>query len=267
MEVTQNQNLRLVSETMTLLLRVQLLSAERTDRQRALEGSRHNIQQKIQEREKDLKLLQQEVKAMTRSADETVEDSQKIFTQMISLLEQRRRDVEQQVRSKQEAELLLSEGNRGAALGGRQDYPEHPDRFSYWQQVLSGQGLTGRCYWEVEWSGPGLAYVSAAYRSIGRTGTSNQSRFGFNACSWALSYYNHRYNLWADKVHTAVPGPRCSRVGVYLDHGAGVLAFYSVSAEQTMTLIHRVQTRFTQPLHPGLWLCLHGTTARFCQPD
>ncbi|KAM3599598.1 uncharacterized protein V6R79_008304 [Siganus canaliculatus] len=79
-------------------------AAERTARQRELEGSRTNIQQRIQDRQKELKLLQQEVEDISRSADKTVEDSQKIFTQMIRLLKKRRRAVEQQVRSQQEAE-------------------------------------------------------------------------------------------------------------------------------------------------------------------
>ena len=34
-------------------------AAERTERQRELEGSRHDIQQRIQDKEKDLKVLQQ----------------------------------------------------------------------------------------------------------------------------------------------------------------------------------------------------------------
>ena len=40
-----------------------------------------------------------------------------------------------------------------------------------------------------------------------------------------------------------------SRIGVYVDHRAGTLAFYSVS--DTMTLLHRVQTTFTHTLYPG----------------
>ncbi len=40
-----------------------------------------------------------------------------------------------------------------------------------------------------------------------------------------------------------------SRIGVFVDHSAGTLSFYSVS--DTMSLIHTVQTTFTQPLYPG----------------
>ncbi|XP_030250502.1 tripartite motif-containing protein 16-like, partial [Sparus aurata] len=79
-------------------------AAERTERQRELEGSRHNIQQRIQDREEDVKLLQQEVEAINGSADKAVEHSEKIFTQLIRLMEERRSDVKQQVRSQQETE-------------------------------------------------------------------------------------------------------------------------------------------------------------------
>uniref|UniRef100_A0A3Q3FN36 RING-type domain-containing protein n=1 Tax=Labrus bergylta TaxID=56723 RepID=A0A3Q3FN36_9LABR len=46
-------------------------AAERSERQRELEVSRQNIQQRIQDREKDVKLLQ-EVEAINGSADKTV---------------------------------------------------------------------------------------------------------------------------------------------------------------------------------------------------
>uniref|UniRef100_A0A8C2ZWR2 E3 ubiquitin/ISG15 ligase TRIM25-like n=1 Tax=Cyclopterus lumpus TaxID=8103 RepID=A0A8C2ZWR2_CYCLU len=80
-------------------------AAERTERQRELEGSRLNIQQRIQDREKDLKLLHQEVEAINLSADKTVEDSEKIFTELIRLMENRSSDVKQQVRSQQRTEV------------------------------------------------------------------------------------------------------------------------------------------------------------------
>ncbi|XP_042339431.1 tripartite motif-containing protein 29-like, partial [Plectropomus leopardus] len=79
-------------------------AAERTERQKELEVSRQNIQQRIQDREKDVKQLQQEVEAINRSADKAVEDSEKIFTELIRLMEKRSSDVKQQVRSQQKSE-------------------------------------------------------------------------------------------------------------------------------------------------------------------
>ncbi|KAK7895578.1 hypothetical protein WMY93_020903 [Mugilogobius chulae] len=54
-------------------------------------------------------------------------------------------------------------------------------------------------------------------------------------------------------VQSQVSGPVSSRIGVYLDHSAGVLSFYSVS-ESTMSLLHREQTTFTKPLYTGVYI-------------
>ncbi|XP_070774684.1 tripartite motif-containing protein 16-like protein [Enoplosus armatus] len=357
-----------------------------------LELSRQNIQQRIQDREKDVKLLQQEVEAINRSADKAVEDSEKIFTELIRLIQKRSSDVKQQVRSKQETEvsrvkelqeklqqevtelkrkdaelkqlshtedhnhflhnypslsrlsestdsssinirplsffedvtaalsevrdqlqdvlretwtnislrvteedvllpqpepktraeflkysreitldpntahkqLLLPKGNSKATLiSEQQSYSSHQDRFTAWFQVLSRESLTGRCYWEVEWSGTGV-YVAVAYKSISRAGGSDECRFGHNDKSWTLDCHKNNYTFFYNSVQTPVSGPRSSRVGVYLDHSAGILSFYSIS--ETMTLLHRVQTTFTQPLYAGLRLySLYGNTAEFCK--
>ncbi|XP_067469024.1 tripartite motif-containing protein 16-like [Thunnus thynnus] len=80
-------------------------AAERTERQRELEVSRQQIQQRIQDREKDVKLLRRELKAVSRSADKAVEDSEKIFTELIHLIQKRSSDVKQQIRSQQETEV------------------------------------------------------------------------------------------------------------------------------------------------------------------
>ncbi|XP_074503267.1 tripartite motif-containing protein 16-like isoform X2 [Sebastes fasciatus] len=365
-------------------------AAERTERQRELEVSRLNIQQRIQDREKDVKLLQQEVEAVNRSADKAVEDSEKIFTELIRLMEKRSCDVKQQVRSQQKSEvsrvkelqekleqeitelkrrdaemkllshtedhnqfllnypslsplsestssinirplsyfedvtaavsevrdklqdvlrekwtnvsqtvtevdvllsqpepktragflqysreitldpntaytqLLLSEGNRKATfMKQHQSYSSHPDRFTgCCGQVLSRESLTGRCYWEVEWRGTGV-YVAVTYKSISRAGWCDECYFGYNDKSWALDCYQNSYSFWYNKVQTPVSGPQSSRVGVYLDHSAGILSFYSVS--ETMTLLHRVQTTFTEPLYAGLCLYRYDVTAELCK--
>ncbi|XP_073322147.1 tripartite motif-containing protein 16-like [Pagrus major] len=365
-------------------------AAERTERQRELEGSRQNIQQRIQDREEDVKVLQQEVEAINGSADKAAEHSEKIFTQLIRLMEKRRSDVKQQVRSQQETEvsrvkelqekleqeitelkrkdaelkklshtedhnqflhnypslsalsesthsssinirplkyfedvtaavsevrdklqdvlretwtnisltvtqvdvllsnpqpenmtradflrysreitldpntahirLLLSEGNRKATYTGQQQsYSRHPDRFTVWPQVLSRESLTGRCYWEVKRRGE--VRVAVAYKNISRAGSSDDCLFGYNDKSWRLYCSTNSYNFYHNKIKTPVSGPVSSRVGVYLDHSAGILSFYSVS--ETITLLHRVQTTFTQPLYAGLYV--YGDSAEFCQ--
>ncbi|XP_060936424.1 E3 ubiquitin/ISG15 ligase TRIM25-like, partial [Limanda limanda] len=80
-------------------------AAERTERQRELGLRRQTIQQRVQDTEKDVKLLQQEEEAVNGSADKAVEDSEEIFTELIPLLEKRSSDVEQQIRSQQETEV------------------------------------------------------------------------------------------------------------------------------------------------------------------
>ncbi|XP_035987168.1 tripartite motif-containing protein 16 [Fundulus heteroclitus] len=365
-------------------------AAERTERQRELEVRRENIQQRIQDREKDVKLLQQELEAIKHSADKTVEDSEKIFTQLIRLIQKRSSDVKQQIRSQQETEgsrvkelqekleqeitelkrkdaelkqlsdtedhnqflhnypslsalsesthsssikirplsyfedvtaavselrdqlqdilsdksktfspsiievdpvikkepksradflehsctitldpntahtqLVLSEGNRRVTLVSQpQSYSSHPDRFTGCCQILSRESLTGRCYWEVEWRGRG-GFVAVSYKNINRTGGGSECAFGHNNKSWALDCYQNRYTFFHKKIKTPISGPGSSRVGVYLDHRAGILSFYSVS--ETMTLLHRVQTTFTQPLHAGVWIYYSKDTAEFCK--
>ncbi|XP_061587391.1 tripartite motif-containing protein 16-like [Cololabis saira] len=368
-------------------------AAERTERQRKMEVSRQQIQQKIQDREKDVKLLQQEVEAINQSADKTVEDSEEIFTELISLLQKRSSDVKQQIRSQQETEvrrvrelqeklqqeitdlkrrdaemkqlsdtedqnqflhnylslsplsesthfssisirplsyfkdvtaavsevrgqlqdilrdmwtnisltitdvdvllsdsqsetksragflkysceitldpntvntqLLLSEENRKVTLMDQhQSYSSHPDRFINVHQVLSRESLTGRHYWEVE-KKENVVDIAVAYKNITRSGKWKESGFGFNDKSWSLCCDSASYELCYNGIRTSISGPQTSRIGVYLDHRAGVLSFYSVS--ETMTLLHRVQTTFTQPLYTGVWINYPGASAEFCK--
>ncbi|KAM9811150.1 tripartite motif-containing protein 16-like [Neosynchiropus ocellatus] len=154
------------------------------------------------------------------------------------------------------SELLLSDGNRKVTyMGEDQSPPHHPDRFTdrYHHQVLSKEPLTGRCYWEVEWTG--RVNVTVSYKDIGRSG--EESLFGFNDKSWSLLCRNSGCFFTHDKVTTEVSNVRPSRLGVYLDHSAGLLSFYSVF--DAMTPIHRVQTTFTQPLHAGVYVGLSST--------
>ncbi|XP_044043595.1 neoverrucotoxin subunit alpha-like [Siniperca chuatsi] len=63
--------------------------------------------------------------------------------------------------------IKLSDDNRKAThVEEDQPYPDHPDRFVCWSQLLCRNGLTGRCYWEVEWRG--WVVISVSYRGISR---------------------------------------------------------------------------------------------------
>lgn len=65
-------------------------------------------------------------------------------------------------------EVSLTDGNRAASRTDEpQPYPDHPDRFDSWVQVLCCEGLVGRRYWEVEWDGQQVA-LGIAYNSVQR---------------------------------------------------------------------------------------------------
>ncbi|XP_057187523.1 NACHT, LRR and PYD domains-containing protein 12-like isoform X1 [Triplophysa rosa] len=147
--------------------------------------------------------------------------------------------------------LLLSDGYKKVTHVEEQSYPDHPDRFENYEQVLCRESLTGRCYWEAEWSG--WADISVTYKRIGRKGRSDDCNFGLNDKSWNLSCIYGRFTAWHNKssVDIRAPSPPSNRVGVYVDRPAGALSFYSVSDTHTLTHLHTFNTTFTQPLHAG----------------
>ncbi|XP_049415876.1 tripartite motif-containing protein 16-like [Epinephelus fuscoguttatus] len=362
-------------------------AAERTERQKELRVSRQKIHQRIQNREKDVTVLQQEVEAINHSADKAVRDSEKIFTDLIRLIEKRSSDVKQHIRSQQKtkvrqvkelqeklqqeitdlrrkdteleklshtedhtqflqsypslshltdskdssrinirpvrhfedvtaavseardklqdfvsdvwtkisltktevdvllaqpqpktrAEFLqysrqitldpntagssleLSEGNRRATVTPFHLKKQNSQSNVYSLQVLSRESLTGRCYWEVEWSGH---RVSVAVTSAHMREPLYETRFENNDTSWAVYCLDGFYEFRHNSIITPISGPQSSRVGVYLDHPAGIVSFYSVS--DTMTLLHRVQTTFTQPLCAGLGVYHYHSSAELC---
>ncbi|GAA6072789.1 tripartite motif-containing protein 16-like, partial [Tachysurus ichikawai] len=158
--------------------------------------------------------------------------------------------------------LVLSEKNRAVSSSERkQRYPFHPERFDCYSQVLCKETVCGRCYWEVEWSSEGCVEISVSYKNIRRKGQGNECVFGLNKQSWSLECSSSSLSFYHNNIKTEFGVPSPSRIGVYVDHSAGTLSFYSVS--DTMKLLHRVHTTFTQPLYAGFWLPCYGSTVRF----
>ncbi|XP_029380540.1 NLR family CARD domain-containing protein 3-like [Echeneis naucrates] len=150
--------------------------------------------------------------------------------------------------------LQLSDNNRKVTrVAEYQSYPDHPDRFNNCPQLLCRNGLTGRCYWEVEWSG--LVYISVSYRGIRRKGYSADCVFGRNDQSWSLICSDDGYAVCHNNRETPLSSSSSSdsvpnRVAVYVDCPAGSLSFYRVSSDSLIHL-HTFNTTFTEPLYPG----------------
>ncbi|KAM9469658.1 tripartite motif-containing protein 16-like [Clarias gariepinus] len=145
-------------------------------------------------------------------------------------------------------QLILSERSRAVTrVKEAQQYCQHPERFDSSLQVLCRESVCGRCYWEVEYKGMGVD-VSVSYKNISRKGEGDECVFGRNSHSWNLQCYLKSLSFWHDntEIKLTVSQGSLFSIGVYVDHSAGTLSFYSVS--DTMSLLHSVHTTFTQPL-------------------
>ncbi|XP_036416726.1 tripartite motif-containing protein 16-like isoform X2 [Colossoma macropomum] len=361
-------------------------AAERTQKQRELEEMQREVQQRIQEKQKKLQELEQAVNTLKRCAQTAVEDTERIWTELICSIEKKRSELTELIRAQEEAELSAAEehsekleqeiadlkrrnteleqlsltedhihflqsfqslsvssgsedsssisvhhhlsfdGVRSALSDLKerleefcreefrkippqaaaaplslsepksredflqyfcqltlnpktahhqlilsekkkvvkwshvvQSYSDHPERFDRRSQVLSVESLSGRCYWEVERSGP--VKISVSYKKIRRKGEGNKCVFGRNDRSWSLFCSSSLLSFWHNNIKTALPGDASSTIGVYVDHNAGILSFYSIS--DTMTLLHTVHSTFTQPLYAGFWVS-GGSSVRLC---
>uniref|UniRef100_A0A669E5Y1 B30.2/SPRY domain-containing protein n=1 Tax=Oreochromis niloticus TaxID=8128 RepID=A0A669E5Y1_ORENI len=160
--------------------------------------------------------------------------------------------------------LKLSDNNKKVTRVWKdQQYPYHPERFTDRHQLLCRNGLTGRCYWEVEWTGN--VYISVSYRRIRRKGKSYACAFGHSDRSWSLDctygpwwstdaprcvWHNNRYTSISSSITSSASSSVSNRVAVYVDCPAGTLSFYRVSSD-TLIHLHTFNTTFTEPLYPG----------------
>ncbi|XP_028254685.1 NLR family CARD domain-containing protein 3-like [Parambassis ranga] len=163
--------------------------------------------------------------------------------------------------------LFLSDDNKKVTeVTEEQPYPHHPERFHHWTQVLCREGLTGRCYWEMDWKG--WANIGVAYREIKRKGLDDDCWFGQNGKSWSLLCCNSNYTACHKNRRTVIPNPYSNdsgRAAVYLDCPAGTLSFYRVSSD-TLIHLHTFHSTFTKPLYPAFGFELNcESSVSLCQ--
>lgn len=157
--------------------------------------------------------------------------------------------------------ILSDEHKRKVTHGAGQSYPDLPERFDNFPQVLCKEGLTGRHYWEVEWStGKGVdAAVGVCYNGLYRKGDGDECRLGWNVMSWCLrfTWSAEQPSLKAEheKLLHDVPFPAagCSRLGLYLDCPSGTLSYYKVSGV-SLTHLHTFHATFTEPVYPAFMI-------------
>lgn len=144
-----------------------------------------------------------------------------------------------------------------------QPYPDQPERFDHWRQVLCTEGLTGRCYWGVVWSG--RVSIGVAYRGMDRKGEGHNSWLGRNESSWSLNCTKDGYRASHKDTSTVLAAQASSNeIGVFLDWSGGTLSFYQVSSGSP-TLLHTFHTSFTEPVFPGFQLAWVDATIQLCQ--
>ncbi|XP_029939724.1 NACHT, LRR and PYD domains-containing protein 3-like [Salarias fasciatus] len=155
--------------------------------------------------------------------------------------------------------LKLSNNNRKVThVKEEQPYPDHPHRFDDYQ-LLCKNALSGRCYWEVEWSRN--VSISVSYRGIKRKGVSEECLFGANHQSWSLRCSDTGFYVYHNNRVTPISSSSSSssgRVAVYVDCPAGSLSFFRVSSD-SLILLYTFNTTFTQPLYAGFRLGYFGS--------
>ncbi|XP_028852153.1 uncharacterized protein LOC114799560 [Denticeps clupeoides] len=87
------------------------IAAERKEKQAYLRNTQKKSSETLQVREKELQELRDAVETLKRSAQAAVEDSEKIFTQMIRSIEKRCSEVCKMIRDQEKAELSRAEGH------------------------------------------------------------------------------------------------------------------------------------------------------------
>uniref|UniRef100_A0A4W3JLF0 Uncharacterized protein n=1 Tax=Callorhinchus milii TaxID=7868 RepID=A0A4W3JLF0_CALMI len=150
--------------------------------------------------------------------------------------------------------LILSDNNKTVQrTEEKQLYPDNPDRFDFFPQVLCSEGVSmGRCYWEVQIKGDGRWGLGVCYKSLNRRGRDIAYSLGMNEKSWSIYSWSRSLTGWHNRNGIKLTSAQPSRVGVFVDFEAGIISFYNVSCNN-LTLLHTFQQQtFIEPLCPTL---------------
>ncbi|ROL51156.1 Tripartite motif-containing protein 16 [Anabarilius grahami] len=282
-------------------------AAQRTEKQKQLKETQMKIRQRIQQRQKDLQQLREAVESHKRCAQTAVEDSERIFTELIRSIERSRSEVTQLIRDQEEVAVSRAEGRlerleqeindlrrRDAELEQLSHTHDHIHFLQSFQSLSAPPESTD----EPDDLFSSLSSFDGMRESVRRLRDkledfckeeikkiSDRVTFTDRNPKTRNDFLKYSHQLTLD-LNTAYKRLRLSERNrvitytkrvqpypdhpdrfdmycqVFVDHSAGTLSFYSVS--DTMSLIHTVQTTFTQPLYPGFRLCFSGSSVKLC---
>ncbi|KAB5550669.1 hypothetical protein PHYPO_G00056520 [Pangasianodon hypophthalmus] len=282
--------------------------AERTEKQNELKEEQMKSQQRIQEKQKKVQELKHAVDTIKKRSQAAVDDSERIFTELISSMEKKRSEVKKLIRAQEEAELSQAERLLKQL---EQEIADHKRRVTELEQLshthdhihflqsfpslcvppgcedspsitvnqhLSFDGVRKslsdlkKQFEEIcEKEFNKIHQQAVAVQMISPSEPKSREDFLQYFCYLTLDPNTaHRQLILSEenKAHnetkTELRGPASSRIGVYVDHSAGTLSFYNVS--DTMRLLHRVHTTFTQPLYAGFRIVHYDSIIRLCDP-
>lgn len=132
----------------------------------------------------------------------------------------------------------------------RHPLPYDPARFDSWPNALGSLSMSsGTHSWVVDVGQSGAFKVGVCYASIGRKGSGNEARLGYNTQSWVLSHYDGDYSFChaAKKVPLRV-ATRPQKIGLLLDWPSQTLLFYEPDSS---AILYSVTQHFSAPLLPA----------------
>ncbi|XP_046706958.1 tripartite motif-containing protein 16-like isoform X2 [Silurus meridionalis] len=172
--------------------------------------------------------------------------------------------------------LCLSERNTVVTCTETaQSYLAHPERFDYYLQGLCREGICGRCYWELEWTGRHGVSIAVSYKTISRKGKDISRLHSSSSSLHTITVFHSGSVPWRPVLvadgFTTHPVPEAQSAGVTQTnpHIGGdvfsgvfnpVLYILRVNIEQ----VHMVLSAEPQSFSPCLLLSNHFDWRLFC---
>ncbi|KAL0965455.1 hypothetical protein UPYG_G00281470 [Umbra pygmaea] len=132
----------------------------------------------------------------------------------------------------------------------RQSPAYHPARFDSWPNALGTLAISsGTHSWVMDVGESGAFKLGVCYASMGRKGSGNDSRLGYNDQSWVLSKYDGDFSFCHAGKNTSLQVvKKPTRLGLLLDWPSQTLVFYEPAS---CAVLHSVRHAFSAPLLPA----------------